>query len=476
MKSFIYFFLFFLLFFYITNLQAQVTGKYHRVYQVLPQYCETGITTNTDLKLVINIEDKLEVGTVFEYNFGSGSKFWTVIYSQDGSGSDEDLTIDGSNIVPIDYCPNSYRYHRLQYLGSSLTELENNYCDRIQTTQYQIKVDIKISQKLAIGHVYYISQNVYSYPSGYYYVKYSGFHDSSDEDAIIDNSSVISSYNLSDSDNDGIFDYCDNCPNTPNANQTDTDGDGLGNDCDNDIDGDGIINSNDDCPTVFGLGSNNGCPDSDGDGIPDNQDDCPNEAGAASNNGCPLGDPDFIITQISVEADDNTFSSTPNSLILEPNQYHEFCFTIKNQGESDGDVDSIEPILANSNNLLNANKVASLAVLNINENLEPNETIEVCYEVFLANPYLGNSLTSYTYLHALLNSNDNEENTTNNDIYCLVNTTSARNYPKTIINLNTFSRTIVINEDEEKTTMSNLINGLYVIKDNIGNNIKMIKH
>lgn len=35
-------------------------------------------------------------------------------------------------------------------------------------------------------------------------------------------------------------------------------------------------------------------PDSDGDGIPDSQDDCPNDAGPSSNNGCP-GDPELSI-------------------------------------------------------------------------------------------------------------------------------------------------------------------------------------
>jgi hypothetical protein len=65
-----------------------------------------------------------------------------------------------------------------------------------------------------------------------------------------------------DSDGDGIPDVEDNCPDTPNANQADTDNDGIGNKCDNcrfdfnpdqtDSDGDGI---GDDCDnTPLGLG------------------------------------------------------------------------------------------------------------------------------------------------------------------------------------------------------------------------------
>ena len=59
-----------------------------------------------------------------------------------------------------------------------------------------------------------------------------------------------------------------------------------------DSDGDGVIDSKDDCPTVAGLKALNGCPDADGDGIADAKDGCPNEAGPAANNGCPWPDTD----------------------------------------------------------------------------------------------------------------------------------------------------------------------------------------
>lgn len=63
-----------------------------------------------------------------------------------------------------------------------------------------------------------------------------------------------------DSDNDGIVDSEDNCPNTPNEDQADADGDGVGDVCDNcpetanpdqqDSDNDGIGNVCDNCPNV----------------------------------------------------------------------------------------------------------------------------------------------------------------------------------------------------------------------------------
>ena len=71
----------------------------------------------------------------------------------------------------------------------------------------------------------------------------------------------------SDDDNDGRNDTEDNCPFTPNSNQTDTDSDGLGDACDEDLDGDGIDNSEDLYPS-----DGNETSDFDGDGIGDNAD------------------------------------------------------------------------------------------------------------------------------------------------------------------------------------------------------------
>jgi len=45
-----------------------------------------------------------------------------------------------------------------------------------------------------------------------------------------------------DSDRDGIFDGFDNCPVNANPNQADFEGDGIGDVCDNDLDGDGLPN------------------------------------------------------------------------------------------------------------------------------------------------------------------------------------------------------------------------------------------
>ncbi|MBT6273425.1 MAG: matrixin family metalloprotease [Chromatiales bacterium] len=49
---------------------------------------------------------------------------------------------------------------------------------------------------------------------------------------------------LYDTDNDGVGLYQDNCPDAGNAAQADSDGDLIGDTCDDDIDGDGIFNAN----------------------------------------------------------------------------------------------------------------------------------------------------------------------------------------------------------------------------------------
>jgi hypothetical protein len=87
---------------------------------------------------------------------------------------------------------------------------------------------------------------------------------------------------LLDSDGDGRVDSEDNCPAAANPDQLDTDSDGLGNACDSDDDNDGVADGVDNCPLV----PNTDQSDFDNDGIgdtcdpltgpPSNKDQCKN--------------------------------------------------------------------------------------------------------------------------------------------------------------------------------------------------------
>ncbi|WP_185859524.1 OmpA family protein [Blattabacterium cuenoti] len=54
-----------------------------------------------------------------------------------------------------------------------------------------------------------------------------------------------------------------------------------------DSDNDGILDQEDLCPNQFGLKKFKGCPDTDSDNIPDNEDKCPKKFGKKENKGCP---------------------------------------------------------------------------------------------------------------------------------------------------------------------------------------------
>ena len=58
---------------------------------------------------------------------------------------------------------------------------------------------------------------------------------------------VLAQVEVTDNDGDGVDQDVDNCPDLANADQLDLDGDGEGDVCDDDVDGDGVFNAFDNC-------------------------------------------------------------------------------------------------------------------------------------------------------------------------------------------------------------------------------------
>lgn len=122
-----------------------------------------------------------------------------------------------------------------------------------------------------------------------------------------------------DDDSDGVLNQNDNCPNTPNANQANFDGDAFGDLCDDDIDNDNSLNGDDQNDMNAMI-----CSDDDADMC----DDCSSGSYSIINDGpdtdmngiCDVGDPDDDGDGIDDDVPDNcplTSNSDQNDLDMD---------------------------------------------------------------------------------------------------------------------------------------------------------------
>lgn len=110
-----------------------------------------------------------------------------------------------------------------------------------------------------------------------------------------------------DSDGDGFIDTRDNCPSISNTDQSDIDSDAIGDVCDPDDDNDGIADAQDNCPAVANAdqtdfdrdGAGDVCdPDDDNDNVLDVLDACQYVSGIAAYKGCPYAEKPVVDLQI----------------------------------------------------------------------------------------------------------------------------------------------------------------------------------
>ena len=187
------------------------------------------------------------------------------------------------------------------------------------------------------------------------------------EGVVIDDFVIEELTSIVDSDDDGVLNVNDNCPTMSNADQADSDGDGVGDVCDT-------------------CGGFDDATDTDKDGIPDGCDNCPTTANAdqADFDGDGLGDVCDVFTlpsnNFSIEVVSETCIGRNNCKIsILSNEVNDYVAKI-----SGIQTDGVTPIIIPDKNFTN-----SLSL----ENLKPgtynvciavtNETYSQCYTIMV---------------------------------------------------------------------------------------------
>ncbi|MBW8199706.1 thrombospondin type 3 repeat-containing protein [Flagellimonas abyssi] len=221
--------------FYVSSAQ---TYNYHRfeTYATAEKACVGNTSDAFVVKVNLDIDYLLNNGEYYVIDFGSnfnlGVRYAKVLNRYSGTG-DADFYLNGSGIGSSkDVCSYVFnRYHRFETF-TTLQKAKDRYCGNSTAHDGRYKVNILIDRLLDHDEVYQI--NLGGSLGTRYCRILNRYNGKGDADFSLDGQSIGNPINI-------------NC----------------------------VI-------------------DSDNDGIPDDQDNCPNESGPASNNGCP-GEPDLSI-------------------------------------------------------------------------------------------------------------------------------------------------------------------------------------
>ena len=187
---------------------------------------------------------------------------WIDVYTQAGSGQPGETTFTDRSVPLSDYAGRAilvrfaYEFDSGSYFPQTIDGV-GFYVDDITVTNAQELTDTTTSTLGDVSSFDFTPPAYGDYVMQVQYFGWPGFPGSDWGPA----------FTVTASDNDGVDDAIDNCPNDANANQLDTDGDGDGDVCDDDDDDDGVLDGND----AFPLDDSESV-DTDGDGIGNNAD------------------------------------------------------------------------------------------------------------------------------------------------------------------------------------------------------------